>query len=87
MGEHGRPVDGLDPPFRGKGYATEAAQALVDFAFRHVEVDIVRAHTFEQDNASTRVLKRCGLQWRGAAIDPEDGSVWRWEIGRKLSGH
>ena len=73
---------GLDVPFQGKGYATEAAQALVDFALRHSNVETVRAHTFEQDGASTRVLLRCGFQARGIVIDPEDGAVWRWELRR-----
>ena len=60
---------GIDPPFQRKGYATEAAHALVDFAFRHREVHVVRAHTFDQNGPSTRVLQRCGFQSLGTVID------------------
>ena len=76
---------GIDPPFQGQGYATEAAQALVDFAFRHRDVDVVRAHTFDRNGASTRVLQRCGFQPYGTVIDPDDGAVWRWERRRDES--
>lgn len=71
---------GIAPEHRGHGFATEAADALVRFALADPRVNIIRAHTFESQNASTRVLKKCGFQPRGAVIDPEDGSVWRWEI-------
>ncbi len=70
---------GMNPEHEGKGYATEAAGALVSFAFRHGQVRVVRAHTLPEANASTRVLTKCGFQRIGEVIDPEDGLVWRWE--------
>lgn len=70
---------GIFPFHQGKGYATEAAQALVDFAFSSGQVRVARAHTLPQPNASTRVLTKCGFQYSGEVIDPEDGLVWRWE--------
>ena len=70
---------GVAPDYQGKGYATEAAQALVDYAFGSGRVRVVRAHTFAEANASTRVLARCGFQKIGEVMDPEDGLVWRWE--------
>jgi RimJ/RimL family protein N-acetyltransferase len=70
---------GVIPPFRGQGYATEMANGLIDFASRDPAVQVIRAHTMEQTNASTRVLERCRFTARGAVIDPEDGEVWRWE--------
>ena len=63
----------------GKGYATEAAEALVAYAFRTSSVRAVRAHTFSDTNASARVLTKCGFQLVGKVIDPDDGPVWRWE--------
>ena len=33
----------IGQPFWGKGYATEAAQALVDVAFRNTTIDVLRA--------------------------------------------
>lgn len=70
---------GVAPDYQGKGYATEAAQALVDYAFDSGRVCVARAHTFLESNASTKVLARCGFQKVGEVIDPEDGPVWRWE--------
>lgn len=70
---------------RGRGYATEAARALTDFAFEHANVRIVRAHTLPEDNASTRVLTKCGFNRLGEVIDPEDGLVWRWEQGKIIA--
>lgn len=71
---------GVAPEHQGKGYATEAAAALVTYAFKHPQVRVVRAHTLPQPNASTRVLTKCGFRKVGEVIDPDDGLVWRWEI-------
>ena len=70
---------GVDPPNEGKGYATEAAGALVAYAFDSGLVAVVRAHTLPQANASTRVLTKCGFRFAGEVVDPVDGLVWRWE--------
>ena len=67
------------PDYQGKGYATEAAQALVAFALSSGRVRVVRAHTLPESNASTRVLAKCGFRHVGEVIDPDDGLVWRWE--------
>lgn len=71
---------GVDPNHQGRGYATEAAQALVEFAFGSGQVRIVRAHTKPEENASTRVLTKCKFESLGEVVDPEDGLVWRWEL-------
>jgi RimJ/RimL family protein N-acetyltransferase len=73
---------GIVPSFRGQGYATEAATALVAFAFASAQVQLVRAHTWPVTNASTRVLTKCGFRCTGTVVDPDDGPVWRWERGR-----
>jgi RimJ/RimL family protein N-acetyltransferase len=73
---------GIDPDHRGRGYATEAAEALVSYALADPRVRVVRAHTFEKANASTRVLTKCGFGYIGEVIEPEDGLVWRWEKRR-----
>jgi len=70
---------GIDPNYRGNGYATEAAQALVTYAFKNSKVHMVSAHTLPETNASTRVLVKCGFKQVGEVIDPDDGPVWRWE--------
>lgn len=70
---------GVAPGYQGRGYATEAAQVLMDYAISTGRVRTVRAHTLAQVNASTRVLEKCGFKCLGEVTDPEDGVVWRWE--------
>jgi RimJ/RimL family protein N-acetyltransferase len=71
---------GMDPAYQGRGYATEAARALVAFAFGSGRVRLVRAHTRPKESASTRVLTKCKFERVGEVVDPEDGLVWRWEL-------
>ncbi len=70
---------GIAPAYQGKGYATEAAVALVDFASRNNCVTKICAHTLPEINASTRVLEKCGFQKIGEVVDSENNLVWRWE--------
>jgi len=70
---------GVSPEVEGKGYATEAAQALTDFARSFKEIRIIRAHTLPAGVASQRVLAKCGYKLVGEVMDPEDGLVWRYE--------
>jgi RimJ/RimL family protein N-acetyltransferase len=72
---------GIVPSFQGRGYATEAAAALVEFALSTGWVRTVRAHTLPEPNASTHVLLKCGFRHIGPVDDPDDGPVWRWERG------
>jgi [ribosomal protein S5]-alanine N-acetyltransferase len=71
---------GINPEYQGRGYATEVARALVAFAIGSGQVRLVCAHTRPEENASTRVLTKCGFEWMGERMDPEDGLVWRWEL-------
>jgi [ribosomal protein S5]-alanine N-acetyltransferase len=51
---------GIDPAYQGRGVATEAAQALVDYAMHSGQVRVVRAHTRPDGKASMRVLTKLG---------------------------
>jgi RimJ/RimL family protein N-acetyltransferase len=80
------PVDGVveiayatDPGHTGRGYATEAARALVEYAASRNEIRRVRAHTLTDAAASKRILEKCGFRYVGKTIDPEDGPVSRFE--------
>jgi RimJ/RimL family protein N-acetyltransferase len=75
---------GIAPGYQNRGYATEAAAALVAFAAESGRVRTVRAHTLPEANASTRVLTKCEFTFVGESEDPDDGLVWRWE--RNLAG-
>jgi ribosomal-protein-alanine N-acetyltransferase len=70
---------GIVPSRQGRGYATEVAGALVQFASADARVRRIIAHTLPEPNASTRVLTKSGFEHVGAVEDPEDGLVWRWE--------
>jgi RimJ/RimL family protein N-acetyltransferase len=70
---------GIAPAYGGRGYATQAAKGLVEFASGDDRVRRIRAHTLPERNASTSVLTKAGFELLGAVEDPEDGLVWRWE--------
>jgi RimJ/RimL family protein N-acetyltransferase len=75
---------GIVPAYQGQGFATEAAQALMKYAFASGRVRVVRAHTLPEVNASTKVLAKCGFMRVGEVVDPEDGLVWRWEKSEEV---
>jgi len=70
------------PTFEGRGYATQAAGALTEFALADKRVAIVHAHTLPENNSSTRVLEKNGFTFAGEVHHPEDGLIWRWERPR-----
>ena len=78
---------GVVPSRAGRGYATEAALALIHFATSDPRVRLLRAHTRAEANASTRVLRKCGFVHIGDVVDPEDGPVWRWELRAQHIGN
>lgn len=46
---------------------------------RQEEVRLVCAHTLPEENASTKLLTKCGFHKVGEVVGPDDGLVWRWE--------
>ncbi|MFM9960779.1 MAG: GNAT family N-acetyltransferase [Planctomycetaceae bacterium] len=75
---------GIEPEYQGRGFATEAARALIEFARQAAGVRVVRAHTRHDNIASSRVLAKCGFRFVGDVIDPEDGLVQRWETDSSI---
>lgn len=73
------------PAYEGRGYATEAARALIDYAFEN-GVKSVIAHTLPEMNASGGVLYGCGFVRAGELTDPQHGLVWRWERRNAAGG-
>lgn len=69
---------GIAPSYRGRGYATAAARALLDRA-KAAAVSVVIAHTLAEPNASTRVLQRLGFRQIVVVEYPGVGATWRWE--------
>jgi RimJ/RimL family protein N-acetyltransferase len=58
----------LGVPFWGKGYATEAARAVIDHAFGDLGYDTLLAGARVSNAASRRVLEKCGFQWTGVGL-------------------
>jgi RimJ/RimL family protein N-acetyltransferase len=54
-------------PFRGQGYATEMAHTLVDLAFAGAAERLLASCRVTND-ASRRVLAKCGFQWDGVGL-------------------
>lgn len=52
----------IDPVYQGRGLATEAARALITFAFRELALDRIVATTEYDNLASQAVMRRLGMQ-------------------------
>lgn len=84
----GPPQDGvveigyeIAPEFRGRGYATAAARAMIDKAkTATARLTTVVAHTLAHENPSTAVLRRVGFIRVAEIEDSDDGPLWRWEV-------
>lgn len=59
----------FDPAYHGNGYATEAARALVDFAFRDLHLHRVWADADPRNPASLRVMQRLGMRQEAHHIE------------------
>jgi ribosomal-protein-alanine N-acetyltransferase len=64
----------LASAYWGKGYATEAAAAAVDFGFRELGLDEIIAMTVPGNTRSRRVMEKLGMT-RNAADDFDHPSV------------
>ena len=74
----------IAPAFRGLGFGTAAARALIEGAVTSGEVDHVIAHTKPAPNASTGVLTSLGFEHVADQEDPEVGAVWEWRWTRAI---
>ncbi len=88
IGFAGPPVEGsvmigyaIVPSARGKGYATEAIEALAGWALSRPEVDVVRAQTLPDNEPSARALLRAGF----SELEPGP-SFRRFALARSRAG-
>jgi RimJ/RimL family protein N-acetyltransferase len=58
----------LGVPYWGCGYATEAARAVIDYAFSELGHDLLQSGARVSNPASRRVLEKCGFQWTGVRL-------------------
>jgi RimJ/RimL family protein N-acetyltransferase len=59
----------LNPKHWGKGYATEAAQAILHFGFSHLNLQRVSAWCIADNVGSVRVLEKLGMRRKGRVRD------------------
>ena len=67
----------LHEKFWGKGYATEASYAWLDFGFNQMNIDKMNAYTHAQNGASNHILQKIGMNCMEDYFD-KDGVLWKW---------
>lgn len=61
----------------GKGFATEAAQAVIDYAFQRLRVKLLTVDHYVDNKGSRRVIEKCHFRYEGTlrrALQIYDGS-------------
>lgn len=58
----------IGEPYWNRGYATEAAHALVDLAFRATGIHVLHVACRVINEASRRVIHKCGFQYAGQGM-------------------
>lgn len=73
----------IGKPFWGRGYATEAARAVVAYGFDTLGLHRVFAMAYSRNPTSSRVLEKLGMRWEGRLREHiekwghfEDADVW-----------
>ena len=67
----------LLPQHQGKGYATEASVAWLDYGFNQMNIDKMNAYTHSENGASNHILQKVGMNFMEEYLD-KDGVLWKW---------
>ena len=73
----------ISPIYENQGLATEAAHAMIEYAFSWSQVRMVDAHTLAEENASGKILQKCGMTRIAEKHDDDDGDIWQWRVSRE----
>ncbi len=57
----------LNPAYQGRGLATEAVRAVMQFGFTELSLHRIEAHYIEGNTASRALMERVGMQFEGYA--------------------
>lgn len=49
----------------GKGYTTEAAEAIINYGFNCLNLDLISAYCYPYNKRSKRVIEKCGFFFEG----------------------
>lgn len=55
--------------FRGRGFGSEAAKLIVDYAFKHMKLHRIFLRVFEKNTAAVTSYKKVGFEVEGIARD------------------
>ena len=55
----------LGEEYWGKGYATEAARAVINYGFDVLGLGMISAYCYDFNARSGRVLQKCGMKYEG----------------------
>ena len=73
----------FNPAYHGKGYATEAARAVIKYAFEEMGVHRIVGHCSPDNTPSWKVLEKCGMKKEGMSrkdfpvrMDSDGNPVW-----------
>ena len=67
------------PEFWGKGYATEAGKAVLDYGFNAMNLDVIYACVDIKNVDSDKILKnKLGFESQGTFVDPLDNATCFW---------
>jgi [ribosomal protein S5]-alanine N-acetyltransferase len=67
----------VHPQFQSRGIGTEAAKALIDFAFTK-KIGGIKAHTLREENNSVRILQKLGFTFQKEIELIGEGPLWYW---------
>jgi ribosomal-protein-alanine N-acetyltransferase len=65
----------------GRGYASEAAQACLDYGFERLNAAKIVAFTHPANTASSRVLEKIGMKYKGL-VEIEGAKEKKYELTR-----
>jgi RimJ/RimL family protein N-acetyltransferase len=74
---------GIVPPYEGRGFATEAAKALIDYLRCDETIESLIAHTLPSLGASIRIMEKCGMVFDG---EGEEAGTIRYRLNLRASG-
>jgi ribosomal-protein-alanine N-acetyltransferase len=66
----------LNEKFWGKGYASEASFAWLDYGFNVMKIKVMEAAAHTENIASNRILQKIGLKMTEQYL--EEGVSWNW---------
>ena len=72
----------IHPSFQSRGFGTEAAKALIDFAFTK-NISGIKAHTLREENNSVHILRKLGFTFQGEIELRGEGPLWYWLLPKQ----